>query len=223
MTGTFIDKGLLHSITHTRNLHGYEEASTLDLHSVLVRGVPMYAMIQRRGTEVSDLVDLRRYSWLTGSIANLKHLVILWKVCWAGDTIDVIGDLGTTWSEYNHALENTKVTGEYRIVVRLKETQEELGFIYVNGYGELGIDRDSHRASIYSSIEEVEIVRLSLPMSTQPQDFKNTVNWLTDTYHGPIEYRSQRKAGTSWCDFGEINHMRRMPTEMYGLTELKTL
>lgn len=203
----FHDMGLDGTQSLERTINGFSEVSTLDVHKVLVLGMPMWATIQRRGVEVSSCDELQRYAILCVNESDLPYIKGLWHKCWS-EGIDeqiVKPSFGVTYSELYNGLKDAKTSSEYRIIIRGAESDKTFGYIRPSMQYTFSFipDENKHEAMIFDSLEYVGMAVASCCLKNQTPILKEAINTFIKKYGEWVELAVQKKCGVTWIDQNE--------------------
>lgn len=190
----------IHSFEMTRNTHGYDEVSVLDIHRVLSNGHMFFSATQREGDEPSGIYNVRTRGHLSISESALNTQIDLWRCSWlTGHALDIIPSVGHI--EFATALQGSNTPEDYRIVVRGAQTNIPIGFItwgpnerYVITYG--------FDACIFRSETHARMLLTSLLFQDQTDELRENVESIFDTRQEDVAYQIQKAVGSSWVDQG---------------------
>lgn len=195
-------------ISEDRMTNGFKETSVLEIWEIYAAGIPMWCVIQRRGTAVSEMDDLQNYGILVSSWVDLKELVSIWKYTFMAGTDGVIEEISTSWRELYNGIDESRENGtDYRIRFTT-DSLEEVGFLkYVNGHHS-GITRVHNEAMFFDSRDYALATMYSCGMQLQIVNFRETVNYLIDLHKVEnLIAHLEKRVGSSWVAQSEKQYI----------------
>jgi len=192
----------VHTFTLTRWVNGYEEVSITDIYRVLSNGYPMFAIAQRSGDNKWTANDLKAVARLTPNAVVVKEILDIWRALFLSGQESTICLHGTHHSSWSKALEEFDEVGDipYRIVLRGTGTNSDIGYAYCIGDHRMGIIRSEFDACQFYHQGTASILGTSLLVSTQPDTFHDTIEYLLDLHQEDFMVIVQGKIGKVWAD-----------------------
>lgn len=205
---SFVNLGHITSFTLTRNIHGYEEVSIMDVYQALSNGFPMYALAARSGDEQWSDFDLRNVARITPSDRTVKTTLDIWRALFLSgcdDEVDVPGNstYGVSHLEWSKSVEKKDNDGDtaYRIVVRGATSNIDHGYAYIAEGVRPGIIFSQLDAVNIYDKDITEIFSLSLPFSNNSPQLQDTINYLVKTYEEDLIQVIQKRTDSGvWVD-----------------------
>lgn len=195
----------LHSISIVRNIHGYSETSTIDIHRVLSQGIPFYSLTPRQGTELSTF-DIRTRSALYISTVSLEKAVAVWRESWLTG-IELPCEEYLTHLDYATALNTVEEDGNYRILVVGAKTEKVLGYIHWHRTSErFVIVYDDQEACIFRSAAHAGNVLTSMLLRDQNKQLRDCTATILELYGEDAAVVIQKAVGENgnhWVTQGE--------------------
>lgn len=197
----------LHSVSMDRNIHGYQETSTIDIHYVLSQGISFYALTQREGDEVSCDFSIRSRGHLHIGPHLLKDAIELWRAAWLSGVEAVIpGDVGHL--EFGSMVKTDYAASSHRIVVRGCRSSKVIGYMHWSKDERFVITYDENEACLFPSYEYASILHTGLLFRDQPQELRENVESILELFGEDITVQLQKEVGEnggSWVDVGDEN------------------